>query len=84
VAQVFADLGSTSVEAGTCHRYPPYLSLNLVLKNLYDSEIYKQNVIKKVNQKKAHSEPDYLHTYTEHSSIATISFIDLVIIGIYA
>jgi len=76
VAQVFADLGSTSVEASTCHRYPPYLSLNLV-------EIYKQNVIKKVNQKKAHSEPDYLHTYTGHSSIATVSFIDLVIIGIY-
>ena len=62
VAQVFADLGSTSVEAGTCHRYPPYLSLNLV-------EIYKQNVIKKVNQKKAHSEPDYLYTYTGHSSM---------------
>ena len=33
VAQVFADLGSTSVEAGTHHRYSPYLSLNLVLKN---------------------------------------------------
>ena len=33
VAQVFADLGSTSVEAGTHHRYPPYLSLNLVQKN---------------------------------------------------
>ena len=32
VAQVFADLGSTSVEAGTHHRYPPYSSLNLVLK----------------------------------------------------
>ena len=34
MAQVFTDLGSTSVEAGTCHRYPPYLSLNLVLKFL--------------------------------------------------
>jgi len=31
VAQVFADLGSTSVEVP---RYPSYLSLNLVLKNL--------------------------------------------------
>ena len=41
--------------------------------------MYKQNDIRKVNQKKAHSEPDYLHTYTGHSSIATI-----VIIGIYA
>ena len=34
MAQVFTDLGSTSVEAGTCHKYPPYLSLNLVLKFL--------------------------------------------------
>jgi hypothetical protein len=32
----------------------------------------------------AHSEPNYLHTYKEHSSIITISFILLVIIGIYA
>ena len=34
MAQVFTDLVSTSVEAGTCYRYPPYLSLNLVLKFL--------------------------------------------------
>jgi len=34
VAQVFADMGSTSVEAGTRHRYPSYFSLNLVLKIL--------------------------------------------------
>ena len=34
MAQVFTDLGSTSVEPGTCHRYPPYLSLNLGLKFL--------------------------------------------------
>ena len=32
----------------------------------------------------AHGESDYLHTYKGHSSIATISFIVLVIIGIYA
>jgi hypothetical protein len=32
----------------------------------------------------AHSEPDYLHTYKGHSNIATISFIVLVIVGIYA
>ena len=34
MGQVFTDLGRASVEAGTCHRYPPYLSLNLVLKVL--------------------------------------------------
>ena len=51
MAQVFTDLGIISVEAGTCDRYPPYLSLNLVLKFLIESEIYKQNVIGKVNQK---------------------------------
>jgi len=37
-----------------------------------------------MSSKKAHSEPDHLHTYTGHRSIATISFICLVIIGIYA
>jgi len=46
--------------------------------------ICKQNVIKKIKQKKAHSEPDHLHTYNGHRSIATISFIGLVVIGIYA
>src|SRR5258705_12574653 len=79
MAQVSADLGSTFIEAGTHHRYPPYLSSNLVLKILIRVREYKQNVIRKINQKKAHSEPDYLHTYKGHSSIATIS----IIIGIY-
>jgi len=83
VAQVSADLGSTFIEAGTHHRYPPYLSFNLVLKILIRVREYKQNVIRKINQKKGHSEPDYLHTYKGHSSIATISIIVLVIIGIY-
>jgi hypothetical protein len=32
----------------------------------------------------AYSEPDYLHIYKGHSSIATISFIVLVVIGINA
>ena len=36
VAQVFADLGSTSVETGTCHRYPPYLSLTALFKIMWN------------------------------------------------
>jgi len=85
VAQVFSDLGSTSVEAGTCHRYPPYLSLNLVLKILFRVRDYINKMSsEKLIRKRSISEPDYLHTYTGHSSIATISFIVLVIIGIYA
>ena len=36
MAQVFTDLGSKSVEAGTCHRYPPYLSLTAVFINMWN------------------------------------------------
>ena len=58
------DLSSTSVEAGTCHRYLPYLSLNLVQIFWSESEIYEQNVIRKVNQKGLLSELDYYSTLT--------------------
>ena len=63
MAQVFTDLGSISVEAGTCDRYPPYLSLNLVLKFLIESEIYKQNV-ENLIRKGLLSELNYYSTLT--------------------
>ena len=83
-AQVFADLGSTSVQAGTHHRYPPYLSPNLVLKILIRVTDIQIKSHQRSQSEQDHSEPDYLHTYKGHSSTATISFIVLVIIGIYS
>ena len=65
MAQVFTDLGSTSVEAGTCHRYPPYLSLNVVLKFLIRVMRYINKMSsEKLIRKGLLSELDYYSTLT--------------------
>ena len=64
MAQVFTDLGSTSVEAGTCHRYPPYLSLNLFLKFLIRVRYINKMSSEKLIRKGPLSELDYYSTLT--------------------
>ena len=64
MAQVFTDLGSTSVEAGTCHRYPLYLSLNLVLKFLIRVRYINKMSSEKLIRNGPLSELDYYSTLT--------------------